>query len=137
MPSHESPPTESDVLSDELLDTLDSLKRPTLRALDRYVTQELETLRPTTADQIETEADGKIVDIEDCGTYTLVRKQPPTEDDSADGSRPVQVYHVIQAKQPNGTDTLHWSFIGDMRGARWGERRRCSSGHPLQKRTKE
>lgn len=130
MASRESTPTAPAGLPDEIVDRLNALERPALRALQGYVEQQLATRRPSIAEQIATEADGEIIDIEDCGAYTLVRKRPPSQDDSGGGSRPIHVYRVRRVNQLNGTDTLHWSFVGETQESMQAEGQRNGSDQP-------
>ncbi|WP_198526039.1 hypothetical protein [Haloferax sp. ATB1] len=62
---------------DMLADILDDLDAPALRAVRTYVERRLDDVRPSLRELIRSEVDGEIVDIEDHGAYTLVRKYPP------------------------------------------------------------
>lgn len=104
----------SERIPDALVEQLDSLERPELRAVHTYVEQRLEDARPPLEEQIREDAEGDVLAIEDEGVYTLVRMRSPSTDDSDGDSQPVSLYHVTQERHPDGEETLHWSFLGDV-----------------------
>ncbi|ELY82893.1 hypothetical protein C486_03419 [Natrinema gari JCM 14663] len=63
---------------------------------------------------IRSEAKGEIIDIENCGTDTLVRKYPPSQKSSEQSTQPLSIYSVRREKQLDGEETLHWTFLGDV-----------------------
>jgi len=105
---------ESRNLPDTLIDILDELDAATLRAVRACVERRLDELRPSLRKQIQSEAEGEIVDIEDFGAYTLVQKYPPSEGTSEEASQPLILYRVKRETQPNGKGSLHWSYLGDV-----------------------
>lgn len=109
-----SAPTKSQEPPKILVEILDDLDEPTIHAVRRYVEQRLDDLRPSLQEQIRSETDGKIVDIEDCGACTFVRKYPPLQGDSESVSQPLSLYRVSREKQLNGENALHWSYLGDV-----------------------
>lgn len=111
-PEHEL--TAREALPADLVETVDELDAPALRHLSGYVNQRLRDSSEPIAEMIREEAGGEILDIDDRGTYTLVRKRPQSRDASEAGSQPVSVYHVRRKRRPDGGETLQWSFIGDI-----------------------
>ena len=107
-PSEEEP-TVPRTLPDELVESVDGLDAPVLRELSAYVERRLAVMSEPLPEMIREEASGEILDIEDRGAYTLVRKRSPTGEDP----RPISVYHVSR-QIPTDDVTLHWSFIGDV-----------------------
>lgn len=105
----------SEQLPNTLVEKLDALEPPELRAAHKYVEQRLESSHPPLEEQIRDEAEGEVIDIEDMGIYTLVRMRLPPQDDSDADSQPVSLYHVRREKHPDGKEDLHWSFLGDGR----------------------
>lgn len=99
---------------DMLVETLDDLDAPTLRAVRTYVERRLDDVRPSLRELIRSEAEGEIVDIEDHGAYTLVRKYPPGQRNAEETSQPLSLYRVKREKQLDGEETLHWSYLGDV-----------------------
>lgn len=104
----------SEQLPNTLVEKLDALEQPELRTVRKYVEQRLESSHPPLEEQIRDEAEGEVVDIEDQGIYTLVRMRPPAQEESEADSRPISLYHVTQERHPDGEETLHWSFLGDV-----------------------
>lgn len=99
---------------DSLVELLNELDAPTLRAVRTYVDQRLDDLRPFLEEKIRSEANGEVVEILDRGAYTLARKYPPSRSNSGDTSQPLSLYRVKREKQLNGEETLHWSYLGDI-----------------------
>lgn len=99
-------------LPQALVKELDALEPPELRAVHEYVDQRLEASRPPIEEQILEEAKGEVLDIDDQGIYTLVRKRPPSQGESNNDSQPVSLYHVTRERHPDGEETLHWAFLG-------------------------
>ncbi|ELY83189.1 hypothetical protein [Natrinema gari] len=105
-------PTER--LPTALIEELDTLESPELHAVREYVDQLLESSQPPIEQQIREEASGEVLDIEDQGVYTLVKQRPPSQ--SEGDSKPVSLYHVTRERHPDGEETLHWAFLGDVHG---------------------
>lgn len=105
-------PTEQ--LPDALVEELQTLERPELRAVHRYVEQRLESMHPPLEEQIREEAEGEVLDIEDEGVHTLIRMRPPTQGESEGDQQLVSLYHVTRERHPEGEETLHWEFLGDV-----------------------
>ncbi|MFB6202525.1 MAG: hypothetical protein ABEI98_11020 [Halorhabdus sp.] len=100
----------SDRLSSTLVDRLKDLDGPELRAVRSYVEDRLASLQPTLAAQIETEAAGEVVDIDDRGNHALVCMYP------LDGADRPLLYHVTREQHGTGDDSLHWSPLGHVHG---------------------
>lgn len=101
-------------LPDSLIDHLDVLEAPELRAVHAYVERRLEECSTSIAKQILAEAAGEVVDIEDHEAYTLVRMHPPREEESDGDSQVISLYRVRRETQLDGEETLHWSYLGDV-----------------------
>lgn len=114
MSAPEDEPTAREALPDDLVETVDVLDVPALQRLSAYVDQRLADTREPIAEMIREEAKEEILDVDDRGAYTLVRKRPSGHDASEAGSQTVSVYHVRRKQQPDGEETLQWSFIGDV-----------------------
>lgn len=112
--------TENQGPPDRLVEILDDLDAPTLRVVHTYVEQRVDDLRPSLQNLIRSETNGRVVDIEDRGTYTLVRKCPPSQSDSGTASSPLSLYRVKREKQLNGEESLRWSYLGDVTGGECG-----------------
>lgn len=99
---------------DTLFEILDGLDAPTLRTVRTYVDERLDDLRPPLQEQVRSEANEEIVDIKDCGAYTLVSKYSPSQGTAGRSPQPLSLYRVKRERQLNGEETLHWSYLGDV-----------------------
>lgn len=115
---------------DGLVEILDDLDEPTLRSVRSYVEQRLDDLRPPLEELIRADADGEIVDIDDSGAYTLVRKYPPAGDEGETASQPLNLYLVKRERHLDGEATFHWSYLGEVNAHSRAECRRCGSLFP-------
>lgn len=115
-----SVPTEKQEPPDTLVEIIDDLDAPTLRTVRTHVEQRLDGLRPSLQEQIRSEANGEVVDIEDCRSYTLVRKCPPSSGTSKRDSRFLALYRVTRETELNGEESLSWSYLGDVTGVECG-----------------
>lgn len=104
--------SQTDQLPEALVEELDALESPELHAVREYVDQLLESSQPPIEEQIREEAAGEVLDIKDEGIYTLVEQRPP--DQGEGDSKPVSLYHVRRERHPDGEETLHWAFLGDV-----------------------
>jgi hypothetical protein len=109
-----NPRTEHQNLPDALVEVLDDLDAPALRAVRAHVEQRLDGLRPTLRETIRSETDSEIVDIVDRRPYTLVRKHRSSGGGSEAGPQPLALYRVTREKRLNGERRLHWSYLGDV-----------------------
>ena len=109
-----NPRTERQNLPDALVDVLDDLDAPALRAVRARVEQRLDDLRPTLRETIRSETDSETVDILDSRPYTLVRKHRSSGGGSEAGPQPPALYRVTREKRLNGERRLHWSYLGDV-----------------------
>lgn len=103
----------TDRLPDPLVEQLDTLEPPELHTVHKYVEQRLESVRPPIEEQIREEAAGDVLSIEKDRIYTLVKMHQPGQGESDTDSQPVSLYYVRRERQPDGEETLHWSFLGD------------------------
>ncbi|WP_408959634.1 hypothetical protein [Natrinema sp. 74] len=103
-----------DQLPDSLVKELDTLGSAELRVVHEYVEQRLTESQQPIEEQILEDAEGEVLSIEDRGIYTLVRKRPPSQGDSERETRLVSLYQVTRERHPDGEETLHWSFLGDV-----------------------
>ena len=109
-----NPRTERQNLPGALVDVLDDLDAPALRAVRAHVEQRLDHLRPTLRETVRSETEGEIVDILDSKPYTLVRKYRSSGGGSEAGPQPLALYRVTREKRLNGERRLHWSYLGDV-----------------------
>ena len=109
-----NPRTERQNLPDALVDVLDDLDAPALRAVRAHVEQRLDDLRPTLREMIRSETENEIVDILDSRPYTLVRKHRSSGGGSGADPQPLALYRVTREKRLNGERRLHWSYLGDV-----------------------
>ncbi|QLG50315.1 hypothetical protein [Natrinema halophilum] len=112
MPDSDDKRSPTERLPAALIEELDTLESPELHAVREYVDQLLESSQPPIEEQIREEATGEVIDIEDEGIYTLVKHRPPNHGEG--DSKPVSLYHVTRERHPDGEETLHWAFLGDV-----------------------
>ena len=101
-------------LPDGLLERIDSLDVPQLRAVLEHVEERLESQRTPLEQEIREAATGEIVGIEDHGAYALVRKHLLAPDEPGVNTDVVSLYHVSRETYPDGTESLHWAYLGDV-----------------------
>lgn len=101
-------------LPDGLLERLDSLDVIQLRAVLEHVERRIEPQHSPLEREIREDATGKIVAIEDQGAYALVRKHPTAPDERGVNTDVVSLYHVSRESYPDGTEGLHWAYLGDV-----------------------
>lgn len=111
----------SEHLPDGLIEEVDALEIPELRALISYAEQRVESLPTSLAEEIEADASGELLGIETHEAYALVRMRPPGPDDETE---PAALYHVSRERGIDGEESLHWAYLGDIRE---GERTRCAN----------
>lgn len=111
-------------LSDALIQRIDSLALPELKSVISYVERRIEALRTPIEEEIEATAAGEVLKIADHGAYALVRTHPPDPDRSGVNTDRVSLYHVRREQQMDGTESLHWAYLGDVHNA---EQIRCAS----------
>lgn len=120
-----------DNLPDALIRRIDSLELPELKSVLSYVERRIEALHTPIEEEIEATAAGEVLRIENHGAYALVRKHPPDPDSHGVNTDRVSLYHVRREQQLDGTESLHWAYLGDVHNS---EQIRCEScGGPLDK----
>jgi len=117
-------PEAPDTLPDALIQRIDSLELPELKAVLSYVERRIEALRTPIEEEIEATAAGEVLQIENHGAYALVRKHPPNPDGPGANTEIVSLYHVRREPQLDGTESLHWAYLGDVHNS---EQIRCDS----------
>lgn len=117
-------PEPPDTLPDALIQRINSLQLPELKAVLSYVERRIETLRTPIEEEIEATAAGEVLQIENHGAYALVRKHPPDPDGPGANRDIVSLYHVRREQQLDGTESLHWAYLGDVHNS---EQIRCNS----------
>lgn len=110
-------PTPPADLPDTLVAQIDSLELPELKAVLSYVEQRIESPHPPIEEEIEANAPGEVIEIENHGTGTLVRTHPPNPDGPGANTEIVSLYHVRREQHPDGENTLHWTYLGDVHNA--------------------
>ena len=114
MSDPDEPPTAPDRLPDGLVERLDSLGLPELEAVLRYVEQRIESTRTPLAEEIMAGASDEIIDIEEHDEYALVWKRIPAAEEAGDDTGAVSLFHVSREKHPDGEESLHWAYLGDV-----------------------
>lgn len=122
-------PAPPDRLPDALVGRLDSLEIPELKAVRSYVEGRVESLRTPIEAEIEAKAAGEVLDIESHGEYALVWISPPESDARGTLTELASLYHVRRTRRLDGSESLRWSYLGDVRDSEPG--RRESFGRPL------
>lgn len=117
-------PKPPDRLSDALIERLDNLAIPELKAVISYAQRRIESLRTPLEEEIRATASGEILEVENHGAYALVRKHPPDPDGEGAKRDVISLYHVRRTPHPDGREDLEWRFLGDVTDF---EQVRCSS----------
>lgn len=117
-------PTVPGNLPDALIQQIDALELPDLKSLLSYIEQRIEALRPPIEEEIEATAAGEVLEIKNHGAYAIVRKHPP--DSTGDGVNTdiTSLYHVRREPKIDGTESLHWAYLGDVQNT---ARPRCET----------
>jgi len=116
--------TPPDDLSQELVQRIETLGLTELRSLLSYIEQRIDALRTPIAEEIESNTAGEIIDIEKHGGYAIVRKHPPDPEGDGVDTDITSLYHVRREQQLDGTDSLHWAYLGDIDN---GAQMRCET----------
>ncbi|WP_424016308.1 zinc ribbon domain-containing protein (plasmid) [Halorientalis pallida] len=106
--------TPPDDLSETLIQRIDALELPELKSLLSYIEQRIESLRTPIEAEIEANAAGEVLEIENHGAYALVRKHPPDPDGPGVNADITSLYHVRRESHLDGTESLHWAYLGDV-----------------------
>ena len=114
MGNSNSEPTPPNDLSEALIQRIDALELPELKSLLSYVEQRIDALRTPIEEEIEANAAGEILDIENHGAYAIVRKHPPDPDGDGAHTEITSLYHVRREPQLDGSESLHWAYLGDV-----------------------
>ncbi|WP_424005545.1 zinc ribbon domain-containing protein (plasmid) [Haloarcula salina] len=117
-------PTPPDDLSEELIQRIDALELPELKSLLSYIDQRINALRTSIEEEIEANAAGEILAIENHGAYAIVEKHPPDPDGDGVNTEITSLYHVQREAQPDGLESLHWAYLGDVHNS---AQTRCES----------
>lgn len=117
MTAPDEEPTPPAVVPDSLVEAIDALDVPELRALDGYVRKRIDAIRVPIEEAIEAESGGEVIDVEDHGAYALVRQHPPNPSGTGVNPEFVELYHVRRQLEPSGEETLHWAYVGDVQGS--------------------
>jgi len=112
--SGDEPEPPSD-LPDELVRQVDALELPALKALYGYVRRSVDARRPPLAALVEEDADGEVLEVDVHDGYALVRLHPPASDGSGPRESVTSLYHVRREPDPDGTESLHWTYLGDVK----------------------
>jgi len=107
-------PTPPDDLPEMLIQRIDALELPELKSLLSYIERRIKALRTPIETEIKANTEGEIIKIENHGAYALVLKHPPDPDGSGVDTDITSLYHVRHESQPDGTESLHWAYLGDV-----------------------
>ena len=107
-------PTPPEDIPEGLVHQIDGLDLPALKSLKSYVEQRIDALRSPLIEEIEANAAGEILDIENHGGYAIVRKHPPDPNGDDSNTNITSVYYVRREPQIDGTESLQWSYLGDV-----------------------
>lgn len=121
-PGEEPDPTEN--LPEPLIQQIDSLQLPELKTVLSYVENRIETLRTPIEEEIAATTGGEVVNVESHGGYAFVQKHPPDPDGPGVNTDTVSLYHVRLEPHMDGTESLHWAYLGDVGNS---EEIRCNS----------
>lgn len=108
-------PVTPDELPGSLVTQLDFLEVPELKAVRSYVNQRIGFIRPPIEEEIKAEAAVEIIAVEDRSAYPIVQMHPPDPHGSGGITDVVSPYHLRRESQPDGTESLHGSYLGDIR----------------------
>lgn len=122
MTAPEDESTPQAMLPEDLLARLEVLDRAELSAVHEYVEARLEAPGDSLKAAIEAEAAGELVDVEVHGSRAVVRQHPPDPEGNGVDTDTVALYHVRREHRPDGEDSLHWVYLGDVQD---GGRTRC------------
>jgi len=107
-------PAPPDTPPDVLTQRIDSLTLPELKAVLSYVERRIEAVRTPIGAEIEATAAGEILEIEKQGACALVKRHLPDPDASGVNTGRALLYHVRRERQFDGTESLHWTHLGDV-----------------------
>lgn len=100
------------IASETLIRRNNSLDLPELQSLLSYIQQCIEAVRTPIEKVIKANAAGVVPEIEKHGADALVRKHPPVPGGPRINTDIVSLYHVRRKSQLDGTDSLHWPYLG-------------------------
>ncbi|AWB27024.1 zinc ribbon domain-containing protein [Halococcoides cellulosivorans] len=120
----------SDRLAPDLIDRVEALTVPELRALGALVEDRLAGSNDDLETMIRESAAGEIVDIDlENDASALVHKHPPAPDGSGVNEDTVSLYRVRRQPRFEGGEELRWAYLGDAADAHGPHCPDC--GHPL------
>lgn len=106
--------TLSDRLPGALIEQVEELSVPELRALKSYVEKHIKTSDRPLETLIQESAAGEIVDIDaDNDTSAIVRKHPPDPDGPGVDTDTVSIYTVRRQACFEGGEEVRWSYLGE------------------------
>lgn len=120
-------PVPPERLPESLLAEVDSLSGGELDALLSYVEERVESDQSSLRADIEASAAGEVIDVERDGLHALVRAHPPADgtgddqdeagidtDTTSVDTDVISLYHVRREYLADGTESLHWAYLGDV-----------------------
>lgn len=107
-------PTPPDDLPEGMIQRIKTLELPELKSLLSYIEQRIDALRTPIEEEIEANAAGEVLDIERHGAYAIARKHPPGPDGDGVNTDITSLYHVRREPKLDGTESLHWAYLGDV-----------------------
>lgn len=118
-----------DDLSEALIQRINGLRASELQTLRSYIDERIESLQPPIEEEVRATAAGEVIAVDDHEGYVLARIHPLNPDGPGVNTEKTELYHVSREQHPDGTDSLHWSYIGDVQQE--GEVRCESCGRSL------
>lgn len=112
MGADEEAPVASRVLPSDVVDRVDGLDEPQLRALIDYAQNRMRLVHPDVTEQIEAREAEEIVRIAERPTYTEVVKRQPCAEGCKECPHGPYLYHVREERRLDGTTHLHWTYLG-------------------------
>lgn len=98
--------------SDVLIQQIDALELPELISFLSYVWQPIKSLRTSLEAEIEANAAGEFLEIENHGAYALMGKYLPDTNDPGADPGITSPYLVRREQQFNGRAPLHRAYLG-------------------------
>ncbi|ELZ28029.1 hypothetical protein C474_16049 [Halogeometricum pallidum JCM 14848] len=101
-------------LPPSLRDRIDELGLQELREVVHYAQDRIRTRHRPVSEQIEAAPGEEVLSVEEGPEYTEVVKREPCGENCPDCPHGPYLYHVYEETLPDGSDSLHWVFLGHL-----------------------